>query len=54
MTVQVDIQANTVLEGDEWLSLTMDNVSSVDDLKNDSPTGKAFIKNFNDCGIEGP
>jgi hypothetical protein len=51
--VQVDVEAEEKLDGTEALTLTVDNVSSVDELNNDSPSKTAFIKNFNDCGIDG-
>jgi hypothetical protein len=53
LSVQVDVEAEEKLDGTEALTLTVDNVSSVDELNNDSPSKTAFIKNFNDCGIDG-
>ena len=53
ITVQVRVKAEEKLDGTEALTLTVDNVASVDDLNKDSESATAFIKNFNDCGIEG-
>ena len=53
ITVQVRVKAKDKLDGTEALTLTVDNVASVEDLNKDSESATAFIKNFNDCGIEG-
>ena len=55
LTVQVDVKklGGGVLDGDEALSLTVDNVASPDQISGDAPSGKAEIKNFNECAIDG-